>query len=129
MDKGKETQVIRNFVIVFAVLLTLVWAIQAQTANPLSAEAKQAYTSVKNNLLRAAEKMPEAEYSFKPVPEIRAWGELVAHIADSNARACGTVKGEQKPVNAATKKTKAELAAALKESFDIWFLSQKCNEG
>jgi hypothetical protein len=109
----------RNFVIAFAVLLALAWAVQAQTANPLSAEAKQAYTGVKNNLLRAADKMPEADYSFKPVPEIRSWGELVAHIADSNARACGTVKGEQKPVNAATKKTKAEIAAALKESFDI----------
>jgi hypothetical protein len=111
--------VIRNFVIVFAVLLTLVWAIQAQTANPLSAEAKQAYTGVKNNLLRAADKMPEADYGFKPVPEIRSWGELVAHIADMNARSCGTVKGEQKPVNAASKKTKAEIAAALKDSFDI----------
>jgi hypothetical protein len=109
----------RNFVIAFAVLLSLACAVQAQTVNPLSAEAKQAYTGVKNNLLRAAEKMPEADYSFKPVPEIRAWGELVAHIADSNARACGTVKGEPKPVNAASKKTKAEIAAALKESFDI----------
>jgi hypothetical protein len=119
MDDEKETDVNRNIVIALAVLLALAWAVQAQTANPLSAEAKQAYTSVKNNLLRAAEKMPEAEYAFKPVPEIRAWGELVAHIADSNARACGTVKGEQKPVNAASKKTKAEIAAALKESFDI----------
>jgi hypothetical protein len=109
----------RNFVIAFAVLLALAWAVQAQTTNPLSAEAKQAYTAVKNNLLRAADKMPEADYSFKPVPEIRSWGELVAHIADSNARACGTVKGEPKPVNAASKKTKAEIAAALKESFDI----------
>jgi hypothetical protein len=109
----------RNFVIAFAVLLSLACAVQAQTVNPLSAEAKQAYTGVKNNLLRAAEKMPEADYSFKPVPEIRAWGELMAHIADNNARACGTVKGEPKPVNAASKKTKAEIAAALKESFDI----------
>ena len=109
----------RNFVIAFAVSLTLACAVQAQTANPLSTEAKQAYTGVKNNLLRAADKMPEADYSFKPVPEIRSWGELVAHVADSNARACGNVKGEQKPVNAASKKTKAEIAAALKESFDI----------
>ena len=119
MDKGKETQVNRNIVIAFAVLIALACAVQAQTANPLSAEAKQAYTGVKNNLLRAADKMPEADYAFKPVPEIRSWGELMAHTADANARACGTVKGEQKPVNAASKKTKAEIAAALKESFDI----------
>ena len=109
----------RNFVIAFAVLLALAWAVQAQTANPLSAEAKQAYTGVKNNLLRAADKMPEADYGFKPVPEIRSWGELIAHTADVTARNCGTVKGEQKPVNAATKKTKAEIAAALKDAFDI----------
>ena len=119
MDSEKETDVTRNFVIAFTVLLALAWAVQAQTANPLSAEAKQAYTGVKNNLLRAADKMPEADYGFKPVPEIRSWGELIAHIADSTARACGNVKGEQKPVNAASKKTKAEIAAALKESFDI----------
>jgi hypothetical protein len=109
----------RNFVIAFAILLALAWTVQAQTANPLSAEAKQAYTGVKNNLLRAADKMPEADYGFKPVPEIRSWGELIAHTADVTARNCGTVQGEQKPVNAATKKTKAEIAAALKDAFDI----------
>ncbi|MGH9800716.1 MAG: hypothetical protein ACRD82_10155, partial [Blastocatellia bacterium] len=32
---------------------------QAAPANPLSAEAKQMYTAVKNNLIKMAEKMPE----------------------------------------------------------------------
>jgi len=88
-----------------------------QNANPLSAELKQMYTGVKNNLIKMAEKMPEENYSFKAAPEIRAFGQLVAHVADSQARTCSAVNGEQKAVNAASKTSKADLVAALKESF------------
>ncbi len=91
----------------------------APTANPVSAELKQMYTGVKNNLTKMAEKMPEENYSFKATPDVRAFGELMAHIADSQARTCSAVNGEPKAVNAASKKTKADLVAALKESFGI----------
>ena len=37
----------------------------AQSTNPLSAEVKGAYTNIKNNFLKAAEKMPEESYGFK----------------------------------------------------------------
>jgi hypothetical protein len=94
-------------------------ALQAQSPNPLSAELKQMYTGVKNNLTRMADKMPEEHYSFKATPEIRTFGELVAHVADSQARTCSAVAGEQKAVNAASKTAKADLVAALKESFAI----------
>ncbi len=93
--------------------------LQAQTANPLSTEAKQAYTGIKNNLTKMAEKMSEENYAFKPVPEVRTFGGLVAHIADSQARTCSTVSGEPKSVGAASKTTKADLVAALKQSFEI----------
>jgi Skp family chaperone for outer membrane proteins len=89
------------------------------TANPVSAEIKQMYTGVKNNLTKMAEKMPEENYSFKATPEVRTFGELIAHVADSQARTCSALNGEQKAVNAASKKTKAELVAALKESFSF----------
>jgi Skp family chaperone for outer membrane proteins len=89
----------------------------AQNANVLSTELKQMYTGVKNNLTKMAEKMPEEHYSFKATPEIRTFGQLVAHVADSQARNCSLVNGEQKPVNAASKTSKADLVAALKESF------------
>lgn len=91
----------------------------APAASPgIAAETKQAYTQIKNNFLRAAEKMPEENYSFKPVPEIRAFGELIAHVADTQARSCSTLNGAPKKLDAASKKTKTELVAALKESFD-----------
>lgn len=89
----------------------------AQTANPLSSEAKQAYTNIKNNLTRMAEKMPEENYAFKPTPEVRTFGALVAHVADSQMRTCSAVKGEAKQAGAGAKTAKADLVAALKDSF------------
>lgn len=86
--------------------------------NPFSADTKQSYTGIKNTITRAADKMPEANYSFKPVPEVRTYGEIIGHIADIQVMLCGLVKGEQKQGTAGTKTSKADLMAALKASFD-----------
>lgn len=94
-------------------------AASAQNANPMSAELKQMYTNIKNNHIKMAEKMPEENYSFKATPDVRAFGQLVAHVADAQARACSAVNGEQKAVNAGSKTSKADLVAALKESYAI----------
>jgi len=89
--------------------------VYAQTTNPVIAEAKQAYTTVKNNLLKAADKMPEDAYSFKPVAEIQSFAERMNHVA-GQIRTCSAITGERKqPASAATK---AEIVAALKASFD-----------
>ncbi len=91
----------------------------AHAQNLFSSELKQMYTGVKNNLTKSAEKMPEENYGFKPTPEIRTFGQLIGHIADSQARTCSAVNGEQKSVNAGSKTSKADIVAALKESFAI----------
>jgi hypothetical protein len=91
----------------------------AQAPSGLAAEAKQAYNGIKNNLTRMADKMPEGDYAFKASPDIRSFGELMAHVADSQARTCSAANGEMKSVDAAKKSGKAELVAALKESFMI----------
>jgi len=98
----------------------------AQATNPLIAEATQNYTIVKNNVIQLAEKMPEEHYVFKPTHEVRSFREGVAHVADSQATSCGLVTGIGKPVNATAKTTKAELVAALKDSYtecDVAFAS------
>ena len=53
----------------------------AYAADPLSAGQKMLYERLTNNVIRAAEKMPEANYSFKPTPEVRSFGQLVGHLA------------------------------------------------
>jgi hypothetical protein len=85
--------------------------------NPMLGEIKQAYTGIKNNLTRMAEKMPAENYDFKPVTEIRSFGALMAHVADAQTRSCSVVNGEPKTPDAGTKTTKDDIVAALKASF------------
>ena len=90
--------------------------LQAQTA-PLITEMKAGYDGTKNKLVRMADKMPEEHYSFKATPDVRTFGELVAHVADSQAGTCSAINGAPKQLNARSKTAKADLVAALKESF------------
>lgn len=98
-------------------LAAVALAYTAQAQNPLSTEAKTAYTNIKNNLTRMAEKMPDDAYSYKPSPDIRTFGELIAHVASSQMGTCSAVNGAMRKSDAASKTTKADLVAALKESF------------
>ena len=98
------------------ILVALAGALSAQNANPLIKEARASYDNVKNNILKAAEKMPEEAYAFKPTDGQQSFGERMAHIA-GQIRRCAAVKGEQKQVDT-SKTAKADLLAALKASFD-----------
>jgi len=106
----------RSFMIMLAAAAAA-FSLHAQSANPLSTEVKQAYTNTKNKFIRAAEKMPEEHYAFKATPDVRTFGAWIAHIADAQVRNCAAVNGEQKTGSAASKTAKADLVAALKESF------------
>ena len=108
----------RAIVILVAAILGA-FPLPAQKADPFSAEVKQMYDHVKNNLTKMAEKMPEESYSFKPTAETRTFGQIVGHVADAQARTCSTVNGTPKSLNAASKTAKAELVATLKESFSL----------
>src|SRR5436190_6926747 len=93
-------------------------ALNAENANILSAEAKPAYTEIKTNILQSAEKMPEENYSFKPAPRVRTFGQILGHVAEEQYFYCGAVKGEQKAADIEkTKTSKADLLAALRDSF------------
>ncbi len=87
--------------------------------NPLSTETKAMYESIRNNIARSADKMPEEQYSFKPVPEVRSFAQLLGHIADAQYLFCSAVKGDKNPAPGIekTKSSKADLTAALKEAF------------
>jgi uncharacterized damage-inducible protein DinB len=100
-------------VAVFAIPL----AAQAPTEVTLTAMLRRPYDSIKSNLIRAAEAMPEENYGFRPAPAEMSYGQWVAHIADSMTRYCGIVTGDPKAPDAASKTSKADLVAALKSSF------------
>jgi uncharacterized damage-inducible protein DinB len=77
------------------------------------------YGVAKGNLIKAAEQMPEADYSFKATPEVRSFGQLVGHVANANYMFCAMVLGEKSPNSTDFEKTtaKAGLVQGLKDSF------------
>jgi hypothetical protein len=78
------------------------------------------YAGIKRDLLAAAEKMPEADYGFKPsqMPEARTYGAVIAHAADGMFGVCASAKGVPNPSPDEEKKatTKADIVRALADS-------------
>ena len=102
-----------------AVLFLAVQARAQQSANPLSAVQMSIFSTAKNYLIRSAEKMPEANYSFRPVPEVRSFWQILGHVADDQFEGCSGILGEANPSPGVekTKTSKAALTQALKDSF------------
>ena len=78
------------------------------------------YNVAKNNLVRAAEQMPEADYGFQATKDVRTFGQLVGHVANANYMICAMASGEKSPNAVDVEKTvtaKADLVKALKDSF------------
>jgi len=86
---------------------------------------QRAYASFKTNYTAAAEKMPEADYNFKPgsTPEARTFGAGIAHIAQAQFGQCSGLKGVPNPMQGKNLeqelKTKAEITKALADSFAL----------
>ena len=90
-------------------------------SNPLSADVKRDYRNIRDIFIRTAEKMPEENYGFKPSPDVRSFGQQVAHVADDQYHLCAPAKGETRKAAYTqiedTLSRKADLVAALKEAF------------
>jgi uncharacterized damage-inducible protein DinB len=94
--------------------------VSAQSANPLTGGARFHYGIIRGYVTRAAAKMPEENYSFRPTPQVRSFAQLIGHLADANYRLCSILNGQDPPMDAGIerdKKTKTDLVKALGESF------------
>ena len=82
--------------------------------------AQNGWAGAKRNIVESAAQMPEADYNFKPVDNVRTFGQILAHVADSNYFYCARSKGEPPPVPDGTLEkqatTKAAIVKALGES-------------
>lgn len=113
----------KSLCFVFATLTVLPIAVLAQEpaaapANPLTASEKGFFGLVSGEVIAAAEKMPEENYSFKPTPDVRSFGQLVGHVADAQYLFCSTASGKSAPMKGIekTQTSKADLVGALKEA-------------
>jgi hypothetical protein len=73
------------------------------------------------NLTESAQKFGEADYSYRPSPEIRVYGAQLAHVANSQFNACAAARGEKNPHQGTnlekTKTSRADIIQALADSF------------
>jgi uncharacterized damage-inducible protein DinB len=91
---------------------------QAPDLKTLSGGALALHNQTKSAIVAAAEKMKAEDYDFAPIAGVRTFAQLVGHVADAQYFFCSSAAGEKKasPGNEKTKKSKAELVAAIKEA-------------
>ena len=103
--------------LILAAALLAPSAALAQSANPLTANAKLQFGALTGFVVRSAEKVPEDLYSFRATPEVRSMAELFGHVADAMFAMCATAAGSKPPRTGIEKAVTAKpaLVAALKE--------------
>jgi hypothetical protein len=83
-------------------------------------EVQRSYAAQKGNILKAADKMPAADYQFKPTPEVRTYARVVNHVTEAQLKTCGainrTAPNDLAKVPAETA-DKSAIIDALKASF------------
>ena len=85
---------------------------------PAVATLAASFAEVASYVAKSAEQMPEADFAFRPTPEVRSFGQLIGHVAEVNYLVCSLVLGESNPGEniERDKSAKADLAEALRGS-------------
>lgn len=61
--------------------------------NPVSDAVRQALARESKNLVAAAELLPAEKYDFHPTPAQMTFGQLIAHVTQTNAALCAGISG------------------------------------
>lgn len=90
-----------------------------ESGNPYTSDTRSTFGGIQKILLRSAELLPEEHYGFRPTEDVRTYGQIVGHVADSQYFFCSMVLGEKNPRSniEKTKTSKTDLTAALKDAF------------
>ena len=81
----------------------------------MASVARTMHATIRRNLAEAAAAMPDAEYAFKPTPEVRTFAQVIGHIVNANYFFCAQANGEKSPGTQDYEKVtvKASLVKAL----------------
>lgn len=108
----------RNFTVLCLLLVST--AVMAQQ-NSFAKANRPIWQNAKSSTLAVAEAMPEAQYNYKPTPDVKSFGQQMAHIANSmRSMEMRFLKGQpwsQREPNA-EEMTKNEIIDFLRKSFD-----------
>jgi hypothetical protein len=89
--------------------------------NEATAAARRGFISVSDWVTKAADLVPAERYGYRPVPAVRSFGQLVAHVADSYLYYCGRAAGRNVTWADAIEKgptDKATVVQKLRQSLD-----------
>ncbi len=100
-----------------ALLALAAAAFSQPAANPdaktLAGNLRMRQAQIAGVLKRSIEKMPEENFSYKPVDTVRSFGELASHVSESQYAFCSAALGTKSPgVKVPATGTKAELVEA-----------------
>jgi hypothetical protein len=85
--------------------------------NGPASEVQASYARVKANVLKAADKMPAENYTYKPTPDIRTFARVVNHVTEAQLHSCGALNHSETPKVPEETADKATIVEALKASF------------
>lgn len=104
-------------------------AAQTAAADPVSASLRTLWADARDNMIAAARLVSEPHYEFRPTEDVRTFGALVAHVADSQYFFCSVGFDEPNPNEPnhrpnvvapesleASLSSRAEIVAALEAS-------------
>jgi uncharacterized damage-inducible protein DinB len=111
-------QALASCAVVVAVFTAALGRPAAQSAN-LNAELLKDWNDQKAMMMKIADAMPEAKFSYKSTPAQRDYGQQILHIAGGNVIYLGFLGGKASaPAINRTATAKSEILKALADSFD-----------
>lgn len=114
---------LRSLLLLLTILAVPVVWVGAQEATPPGPvqELLGAWNREGKKLIDMAEDFPEDKYDYRPTPEVRSFAEHLLHVAGSNRFFLAVAEGQKPSEEELTRekyKTKAEVVAVLKKSFE-----------
>ncbi len=108
----------RFTLVALTALLALPAGLSAQ--NPIRDSMKGVFEVTRTNIMATARELTPEQYAYRPTPEVRTAGQILAHIADGQYAFCSSAAGEGMPVQESmeqTRTTKPRILEALEQSF------------
>jgi hypothetical protein len=99
------------------------------SSNPVSDTVREMLARESKNLIGSAELLPPEKYGYQPTPAQMSFGQLMAHVVQTNVALCSAISGTPAPMTPDELKKlsgtdpKDALIAAIRKSFDY------CTEG
>jgi uncharacterized damage-inducible protein DinB len=111
---------IKSVVLAGALLApSLLGAQRASVPTSAVANVRLLWEQARDYIGQSAQDMSEAQYAFRPTPDVRTFGELIGHLAGSQNMFCAIALGDKPPSEDAVEKaakTKAALISAWQQS-------------